>query len=100
MVRFAREKLRSSVKRSASSSERVPSDENAWRGADRAPRRHRRPPRRLPAEMTIADLRPSIMCAVLALLAGPVAAQPTESVWRADSNLRPEAVCPAWKLVD
>lgn len=37
---------------------------------------------------------------VLAALAGSASAQPMDSVWRADSNQRPEEVCPAWKLVD
>ena len=37
---------------------------------------------------------------VLVALAGTASAQPTDSVWRADSNQRPEDVCPAWKLVD
>jgi len=37
---------------------------------------------------------------LLAALAGSASAQPMDSVWRADSNQRPEEVCPAWKLVD
>src|SRR5437870_4665544 len=37
---------------------------------------------------------------LLAALAGSAWAQPMDSVWRADSNQKPEEVCPAWKLVD
>src|SRR5262245_44908162 len=37
---------------------------------------------------------------VLAALAGQAFAQPMDSAWRADSDRRPEEVCPAWKLVD
>jgi hypothetical protein len=37
---------------------------------------------------------------LLAALAGSASAQPMDSVWRADSNQRPEEVCPAWTLVN
>src|SRR4029077_3338879 len=40
------------------------------------------------------------ICFALAAVGGPASAQTIESVWREDSNQRPEEVCPRWKLVD
>src|SRR5262252_8430471 len=67
------------------------------RGAERAQRRARRGRRR-----TVMASRLCIygLLSILAALAGPAAAQPTTSVWEAASNVGPEDVCPAWKLVD